>query len=191
MEDREEIFERLNSLLLDKKYADFMRQIDELNDIDVAEYLASLPDEAMLSAFRMLKKDAAAGIFSFMDIDMQESIIERMSDVEIAMIIEDLFVDDAVDILEELPAIMVKRILKIARPETRNLINKFLSYPEDSAGSVMTAEFIDLHKEMTVAQAIASIRKKGVDKETVYVAYVTNESRVLEGIVSLDRKSVV
>ena len=80
---------------------------------------------------------------------------------------------------------MVKRILKIARPETRNLINKFLSYPEDSAGSVMTAEFIDLHKEMTVAQAIASIRKKGIDKETVYVAYVTNESRVLEGIVSL------
>ncbi len=185
MEDREVIFERLNSLLLDKKYADFMHEIDELNDIDAAEYLMSLPDEAMLSAFRMLKKDTAAGIFSFMDIDMQESIIGRMSDSEIAMIIEDLFVDDAVDILEELPAIMVKRILKLSRPETRNLINKFLSYPEDSAGSVMTAEFIDLHKEMTVAQAIANIRKKGIDKETVYVAYVTNESRVLEGIVSL------
>ena len=185
MENREEIFEKLNSLLLDKKYADFMRQIDELNEIDAAEYLMSLPDEAMLSAFRMLKKDTAAGIFSFMDLDMQEALINRMSDVEISMIIEDLFVDDAVDILEELPAIMVKRILKIARPETRNLINKFLSYPEDSAGSVMTAEFIDLHKEMTVAQAIASIRKKGIDKETVYVAYVTNESRVLEGIVSL------
>ena len=185
MENRDIIFEQLNSLLLDKKYAEFMRQIDELNEIDAAEYLMSLPDEAMLSAFRMLKKDTAAGIFSFMDLDMQEALINRMSDVEISMIIEDLFVDDAVDILEELPAIMVKRILKIARPETRNLINKFLSYPEDSAGSVMTAEFIDLHKEMTVAQAIASIRKKGIDKETVYVAYVTNESRVLEGIVSL------
>ena len=185
MENREEIFERLNSLLLDKKYAEFMRLIDELNDIDAAEYLMSLPDEATLSVFRMLKKDAAAGIFSFIDLDMQESIINRMSDAEIAIIIEDLFVDDAVDILEELPAIMVKRILKLSRPETRNLINKFLSYPEDSAGSVMTAEYIDLHKEMTVAQAIASIRKKGIDKETVYVAYVTNESRVLEGIVSL------
>lgn len=185
MENREEIFERLNSLLLDKKYAEFMRLIDELNDIDAAEYLMSLPDEATLSVFRMLKKDAAAGIFSFMDLDMQESIINRMSDAEIAIIIEDLFVDDAVDILEELPAIMVKRILKLSRPETRTLINKFLSYPEDSAGSVMTAEYIDLHKEMTVAQAIASIRKKGIDKETVYVAYVTNESRVLEGIVSL------
>lgn len=185
MENREEIFEKLNSLLLDKKYADFMRAIDELNDIDAAEYLETLPDELMLSAFRMLKKDAAAGIFSFMDIDMQESLVDRMSDSEISMIIEDLFVDDAVDILEELPAIMVKRILKLSRPETRNLINKFLSYPEDSAGSVMTAEFLDLHKDMTVAQAIENIRKKGVDKETVYVAYVTNASRVLEGIVSL------
>ena len=185
MENREEIFEKLNSLLLDRKYSDFMHEIDELNAIDAAEYLMSLPDEMMLSAFRMLKKDTAADIFSFMDIDMQESIIGRMSDAEITMIIEDLFVDDAVDILEELPAIMVKRILKLSRPETRNLINKFLSYPDDSAGSVMTAEFLDLHKEMTVAEAIANIRKKGVDKETVYVAYVTNKSRVLEGIVSL------
>ena len=185
MENREEIFEKLNSLLLDKKYAEFMRAIDELNDIDAAEYLMSLPDELMLSAFRMLKKDAAADIFSFMEFEMQEAIIGRMSDTEIAMIIEDLFVDDAVDILEELPAIMVKRILKLSRPETRNLINKFLSYPEYSAGSVMTAEYIDLHKEMSVSQAIDNIRKKGVDKETIYVAYVTNESRVLEGIVSL------
>ena len=162
-----------------------MREIDELNEIDAAEYLESLPDELMLSAFRMLKKDAAADIFSFMDIEMQEAIIGRMSDTEIAMIIEELYVDDAVDILEELPAIMVKRILKLSRPETRDLINKFLSYPDESAGSVMTAEFIDLHKEMTVSQAIDNIRRKGIEKETVYVAYVTNESRVLEGIVSL------
>ena len=185
MENREEIFERLNELLASKKYSAFMREIDELNEIDAAEYLESLPDELMLSAFRMLKKDAAADIFSFMDIEMQEAIIGRMSDTEIAMIIEDLFVDDAVDILEELPAIMVKRILKLSRPETRDLINKFLSYPDESAGSVMTAEFIDLHKEMTVSRAIDNIRRKGIEKETVYVAYVTNESRVLEGIVSL------
>ena len=185
MENREEIFEILNTLLAEKKYAAFMRQLDELNDIDAAEYLTSLPDEQMISAFRMLKKDTAADIFSFMDFEMQETIIGRMSDVEIAMIIEDLFVDDAVDILEELPAIMVKKILKVSRPETRNLINKFLSYPDGSAGSVMTAEFIDLHKEMTVSQAIESIRRKGIDKETIYVAYVTNASRVLEGIVSL------
>ena len=185
MENREEIFELLNSLLENKKYAEFMRTIDELNDIDAADYLESLPDELELSAFRMLKKDAAAGIFAFMELDMQERLLNKMTDSELSMIIEDLFVDDAVDILEELPAIMVKRILKLSRPETRTLINKFLSYPEDSAGSVMTAEYLDLHKEMTVAQAINSIRRKGIDKETVYVAYVTNESRVLEGIVSL------
>jgi magnesium transporter len=133
----------------------------------------------------MLKKDAAADIFAFMELDMQERLLSKMTDSELSMIIEDLFVDDAVDILEELPAIMVKRILKLSRPETRTLINKFLSYPDESAGSVMTAEFLDLHKEMTVAQAIDNIRRKGIDKETVYVAYVTNESRVLEGIVSL------
>lgn len=185
MENATIVYEELNSLLEAKKYPEFMRWIDEINDIDAAEYLASLPPEHLLTAFRMLKKDVAADVFSFMDIEMQESIIAKMSDSEISMIIEDLFIDDAVDLLEELPAIMVKRILKISRPETRNLINKFLSYPENSAGSVMTAEFIDLHKEMTVAEAIDNIRRKGVDKETIYVAYVTNSSRVLEGIVSL------
>ena len=185
MENREEIFELLNSLLEGKKYAEFVKAIDELNDIDAADYLESLPDELELSAFRMLKKDAAADIFAFMELEMQERLLNKMTDSELSMIIEDLFVDDAVDILEELPAIMVKRILKLSRPETRNLINKFLSYPDESAGSVMTAEFLDLHKEMTVSKAIESIRKKGVDKETIYVAYVTNESRVLEGIVSL------
>lgn len=185
MENTTIVYEELSSLLEAKKYPEFMRRIDEINDIDAAEYLASLPPEHLLTAFRMLKKDVAADVFSFMDIEMQESIITKMSDSEISMIIEDLFIDDAVDLLEELPAIMVKRILKISRPETRNLINKFLSYPENSAGSVMTAEFIDLHKEMTVAEAIDNIRKKGVDKETIYVAYVTNSSRVLEGIVSL------
>lgn len=185
MENTTIVYEELSSLLEAKKYPEFMRRIDEINDIDAAEYLASLPPEHLLTAFRMLKKDVAADVFSFMDIEMQESIITKMSDSEISMIIEDLFIDDAVDLLEELPAIMVKRILKISRPETRNLINKFLSYPENSAGSVMTAEFIDLHKEMTVAEAIDNIRKKGVDKETIYVVYVTNSSRVLEGIVSL------
>lgn len=185
MENREEIFELLNSLLEGKKYAEFMKTIDELNDTDAADYLESLPDELELSAFRMLKKDAAADIFAFMELEMQERLLSKMTDSELSMIIEDLFVDDAVDILEELPAIMVKRILKLSRPETRNLINKFLSYPDESAGSVMTAEFLDLHKEMTVSKAIESIRKKGVDKETIYVAYVTNASRVLEGIVSL------
>ena len=185
MENREELYEMLNGLLAEKRYHAFMNEVDELNTVDAAEYLMSLPDEMLVTAFRMLKKDTAADIFAEIDSDLQEGIIEKMSDKELSIIIENLFVDDAVDMLEELPAIMVKRILRLSKPETRAIINKFLSYPEDSAGSIMTAEYIHLHKNMTVEQAIDSIRKKGVDKETVYMAYVTNASRVLEGIVSL------
>ena len=185
MENKEELYEMLNGLLSEKRYHAFMNEVDELNTVDAAEYLMSLPDELLVTAFRMLKKDTAADIFAEIDSDLQEGIIEKMSDKELSIIIENLFVDDAVDMLEELPAIMVKRILRLSKPETRAIINKFLSYPEDSAGSIMTAEYIHLHKNMTVEQAIDSIRKKGVDKETVYMAYVTNASRVLEGIVSL------
>ena len=185
METREELYEMLNGLLAEKRYHAFMNEVDELNTVDAAEYLMTLPDELLLTAFRMLKKDTAADIFAELDSDLQEGIIEKMSDKELSVIIEELFVDDAVDMLEELPASMVKRIMQLSKPETRALINKFLSYPEESAGSIMTAEFIDLHKNMTVEQAIQSIRRKGVDKETVYMAYVTDKSRVLEGIVSL------
>ena len=185
MENREELYEMLNGLLEEKRYHAFMKEVDELNTVDAAEYLMTLPDELLLTAFRMLKKNTAADIFAELDSDLQEGIIEKMSDKELSVIIEELFVDDAVDMLEELPASMVKRIMQLSKPETRALINKFLSYPEESAGSIMTAEFIDLHKNMTVEQAIQSIRRKGVDKETVYMAYVTDKSRVLEGIVSL------
>lgn len=185
MENREELYAKLNDLLAEKRYREFVREIDEINSVDAAEYLMTLPDDMLLAAYRMLKKNVAADIFAELEPELQESIIEKMSDKELSFIIEELFVDDAVDMLEELPASMVKRILKLSKPDTRALINKFLSYPEDSAGSIMTAEFIDLRKNMTVEEAVASIRKKGVDKETVYMAYVTDRSRVLEGIVSL------
>lgn len=185
MENREELYENLNGLLAEKRYHKFMTEIDDMNTVDAAEYLMSLSGEQLLTAFRMLKKNTAADVFAELDPELQETIIERMSDKELSVIIEDLFVDDAVDMLEELPAVMVKRILRLSKPDTRALINKFLSYPENSAGSVMTAEYINIHKHMTAEQAINSIRKKGIDKETVYMAYVTNASRVLEGIVSL------
>ncbi|MBR2431407.1 MAG: magnesium transporter [Clostridia bacterium] len=185
MENREELYAKLNTLLEEKRYREFVREIDEINSVDAAEYLMTLPDDMLLAAYRMLKKNVAADIFAELEPELQESIIEKMSDKEISTIIENLFVDDAVDMLEELPAVMVKRILRLSKPETRQLINKFLSYPEDSAGSIMTAEYINLHKSMTAEQAISSIRKKGLDKETVYMAYVTDSSRVLEGIVSL------
>ena len=178
--------EKLYTLLENKNYAEFMRAIDETEPIDIAELISSLPAERQLSVFRMFKKDISADIFAELESEVQERIISAAKDSEIASMIEELYVDDAVDMLEEIPANMVKRILQVAKPETRAIINKFLSYPEDSAGSIMTAEFIDLRKSMTVGEAIAHIRKKGIDKETVYVAYVTDNERVLQGTIRLE-----
>lgn len=181
-----EKFENLNELLEKKNYAAFMRAADEMNPVDAADFLTSLPESKQLAVFRMFKKDIAADIFAELDPEIQEKIISTATDTEISGMIEDLYIDDAVDMLEELPANMVKKILQVAKPETRSVINKFLSYPEDSAGSIMTAEFIDLRGTMTVEQAIAHIRKTGNEKETVYVAYVTDNSRVLKGTIRLE-----
>lgn len=172
-------------LLEARHYAELNERIAELRPVDAAELLSELPSEKIPIAFRLLKKNTAADIFAELDPDAQASIIAAMTEREIKGILNELFVDDAVDMLEEMPAGMVNRILQSATPATRAEINRFLSYPEDSAGSVMTSEFIDLRKNMTAAQAIERIRRIGLDKETVYVAYVTNASRVLEGVVPL------
>ncbi len=180
------VIEKLFTLLENKNYAEFMKIIDEAEPVDIAEFLMELPQEKQLAVFRMFKKDISADIFAELDIKAQEAIISSAGDREISELIEELYLDDAVDMLEELPANMVKRILKIAKPETRALINKFLSYPENSAGSLMTAEFVELKKTMTVGEAIAHIRKNGTQKETVYVAYVTDRTKILEGIILLE-----
>jgi magnesium transporter len=151
----------------------------------VAEFFNDLPEERQPSVFRLLEKDLAAEIFAELDGDVQETLIVAMSDREVRFMLDELFVDDAVDMLQEMPSNVVKRILKNATPETREQINRLLAYPEDSAGSIMTTEFIELRKSMTCAQAIDTIRRTGVDKETVYVAYVTDVSRHLEGIIRL------
>ena len=177
--------EQLNEYLDNRNYRQFTDLIDKTNPIDVAEYISSLPDNKLTRVFRLLKKDIAADIFAELESSAREKIILTTADRDLALIIDDLFVDDAVDLLEELPASMVKRILRLATPETRALINKFLQYPEDSAGSVMTAEYIDLKKSMTVAEAVAKIRRTGINKETVYTAFVVDSYRKLEGIVSL------
>lgn len=181
----EEKIEMLTELLDQKKYSDFIHFIDEISPVDAAEFLEALPQKRFPIVFRLLKKDTAADVFAELDPEKQAELIEAMTDREIALILNDLFVDDAVDMIEEMPAGMVERIMKNATPETRKEINRFLSYPEDSAGSVMTSEFIDLKKDLTAEQAVARIRRIGLDKETVYVAYVTNASRVLEGVVPL------
>lgn len=185
--EENEIFdmEKLNQLLEEKKYSQLVRELDEIPPVDAAEFLASLTENRAAVIFRMLKKDSAAEIFAELDPDLQTKLVELMTDREIKEIYEELYVDDAVDTLEEMPANVVKRILQLATPQTRAEINRFLAYPDDSAGSVMTSEFIDLKKSMTCEQAIAHIRKTGLDKETVYVAYVTDKSRVLQGVVPL------
>lgn len=181
----EEKFEALLALLDTKKYSDFIHLIDEMSPVDAAEFLEELPPKRFPVVFRLLKKDTAADIFAELDSEKQAELITAMTDREITLILNELFVDDAVDMIEEMPAGMVERIMKNATPETRTEINRFLSYPEDSAGSVMTSEFIDLKKNLTAKQAVERIRKIGLDKETIYVAYVTNSSRILEGVVPL------
>lgn len=181
----ENVFECLIDLLDNRHYVDFRNALEDLQPVEVADFFTELPAARIPTVFKLLTKDQAADVFAELDVDEQERIISAMTDREITAILEDLALDDAVDMLQELPASIVRRVMKNATPETRSDINRLLAYPEDSAGSVMTAEFIDLRRSMTCAQAVDHIRKTGVDKETVYVAYVTNESRVLQGIVPL------
>jgi len=180
----EDTFESLEDLLDNKKYADFVRELEKLNPIDAADFFENLPPKRIPAVFRLLKKDSAAEVFAELDTPTQERIITAMTDREISVIVEDLFLDDAVDMLSEMPANIVRRIKKNTTPETRAQINRLLAYPEDSAGSVMTSEFVDLRKSMTVSEAIKHIRQTGIDKETVYTAYVVDDRRILEGIVS-------
>ncbi len=177
--------DKLDEMLDARDFKLFIASVDTLNPVDAADYLSTLSPERLPVVFRLLKKDTAADIFAELEPDRQSHIISGMNDREICSMMDELFTDDAVNMLEEMPAGTVKRILKLATPETRAEINKFLAYPEDSAGGVMTSEFIDLRRKMTCAEAIERIRRIGRVSETVYVAYVTDRSRVLEGVVPL------
>ena len=157
----------------------------EENEVDIAEFLEELPQDKIVVVFRALPKEMAAEVFSNLEPDTQQVIIQSGTDQEVSAIVEELYVDDAVDMLEELPANVVKRVLKAARPDTRKLINQFLNYPDNSVGSIMTAEFTDLKQSMTVAQAIAHIRRTGENSESVYTCYVTDAGRRLEGVLTI------
>lgn len=184
-ENKLQEFNILTELLSHRSYASLIQRLDEMNPMDAAEYLTTLSTEQIPFVFRILRKDTAAEIFAELDPELQNLIVAQLSDREMREIIEELSTDDAVDMLEEMPANVVKKILQNASSETRAELNRFLSYPENSAGSVMTSEFIDLRRAMTCAQAVDRIRRTGLDKETVYVAYVTDEKRVLQGVVPL------
>ena len=180
-EKNDELMELLDSRNMKK----LRERMDEMQEFDVAEFLSSLTDNRMPMLFRLLSKERAAEVFANLDAPDQERIINSITDSELAGIVEELYVDDAVDMMEELPANVVKRVMRTATPETRNLINTYLHYPENSAGSIMTAEYVDLKKYMSVKEAFARIRRIGEDKETIYICFVTSAHRKLEGIVTV------
>ena len=159
--------------------------LDSMNVVDIAEELESQDSQQVLKIFRMLSKDAASDVFAYLTPELQQLIIEGITDKEINRIIDDLFLDDAVDFIEEMPASVVKRVLKNAPHDKREMINHFLQYPEDSVGSVMTIEYIELKIDSTVADAFSHIRETGMNKETVYTCYVIDPNRKLVGMVSI------
>ena len=177
--------EKALALLSAKKFSQLKELLREMNPVDLAGILEEMPLESLPLVYRLLPKELAAEAFAEMDNDQQEVLIQAFSDKELQEILDELYLDDAVDIIEEMPASVVKRILRQTKPEVRKKINEILHYPEDSAGSIMTIEYVDLKKAMTVEEAFHRIRSTGVDKETIYTCYVTDSDRKLEGLVTV------
>ncbi len=180
-----EILEQFRTLLNEKNYSKLRELAEEMNVQDVALVLDEMEDEDMLKMFRIFPKELAADVFAELEVESQQYIITSLSEKEAGIIIDNLYADDATDLLEEMPANVVKKILANAKPETRKDINHLLQYPEDSAGSIMTVEFVDLHINMTVEDAIQRIREYGSDSESIETLYVLNPKRVLLGTVGL------
>lgn len=183
--DRTELDELLFDLIQDKKYGQIRDLLSTMEPADIALLLGSVSEEELPLLFRILPKELAAETFVEMDGDEQELLIGAFSDRELKEVLDDLFVDDTVDLIEEMPANVVKRILRHTDAETRKSINEILHYPSDSAGSIMTVEYVSLRKDMTVEQAFARIRATGVDKETIYTCYVTDANRKLLGVITV------
>ncbi len=184
MERRIEL-EELRELLAAKKYTNIRQFLAELNEADIAFLMEELEEEERLKVYRILPKDLAADVFSYLEVDSQEAIINSLSDREAGNVIDNLMADDAADLLEEMPANVVERLLANANPETRQAVNQLLRYPEDSAGSIMTVEYVSLKESLTVDQAIERIRAVGLDSETINICYVLDARRELVGTVAL------
>ena len=180
MADTSSFVEQTVSRLLEqKKYHSLRDILDTMNPSDLAALLNELDEKRLPLVFRLLSKELAAEAFVEMDPEQQELLIRGFSDTELKEVLDELFVDDAVDIVEEMPANVVKRILAQAAPDMRKEINEILRYPEDSAGSWMTTEYVSLRPDMNVGEAILRIRRTGVDKETIYTCYVTRDRRLI------------
>lgn len=185
MDELKENLEELKELLKTRQYTRLRQSLAEVNDADIAAFIESLDEAELLKVFRILPKSSAADVFSYLEVENQQFIITALSDREAASIIDNLMADDATDLLEEMPANIVKKLLANASPETRRDINHLLRYPEDSAGSIMTVEYVDLKEDVTVQDAIERIRKVGVDSETINICYVLDRKRTLVGTVAL------
>lgn len=177
--------EREKKLISEKKYSVLKEDLINIPPIDVADFLDTLEEKESLLIFRLLPKGMAAEVFAHLSAERQAVLFNLVNESELRSILEDLFFDDKVDLLEEMPANVVKKILKNTSEVERKLINQFLMYPDYSAGSLMTIEFVDLKKEMTIKEALESVRKNAPDKETIYTCYVTDAERHLEGTISL------
>ena len=180
-----EIFELLTELLRNKKWQELKELLTEMNEQDIAELFMELEERDLTLIYRLLPKELAAEVFVNMEPEYQELLIRAFSDTELREVLDELYVDDAVDLIEEMPASLVKRILRHTDPDIRKSINQILRYPEDSAGSLMTIEYVDLKRSLTVADAFTRIRRTGVDKETIYTCYVTDSKRKLKGYVTV------
>ncbi len=186
MEEKD--FERFYSLIETNQLKQLKNELTEMAYPDIAEFIMSIEDEkTVVKVFRILPKDISADVFAYLDSDSQEIIVRLITDREIERLMDDLYVDDAVDFLEEVPANVVRRVLANTDRETREIINRFLKYPENCAGSVMTIEMVELHDRLTVGEAIKNIRRTGVDKETIYTCYVIDDKRHLVGTIPLRR----
>ena len=179
--------ERLDSLLESGKKNELRGALRMLNRVDIAQYLSELDTDKMLRVFRILPGEISSEVFSYMDDEQREKLISFIGDHEISALIDDMFIDDAVDFLEEMPDALVKRVLENVSPDTRKLINRFLSYPENSAGSIMTIEFCSIPMEYTVVQAMGEIKRTGLDKETINTEYVVDDGGRLVGTLPLRR----
>ncbi len=186
LEEMEIVFDKLSSFFEDRKFADLRILLLDMEPADIALFMEErLDDKEQIRFFRLLPKELASDVFVEIDSDTQETLIRSFTDKELKAVVDDMFLDDTVDIIEEMPANVVKRILLNSDPENRKQINELLEYPDDSAGSLMTPEFIALSPTMTVDQAFDKIRQTGLNKESIYTCYVTNKKKILIGVLSV------
>ena len=177
--------EKVLELIENKKFNELHEYLESINSADFPSLFDEIDEEKVIVLYRLLSKEKAAEVFAELDPDVQENLINYFTEKELKNVIDELFMDDTVDLIEEMPANVVKRILRNIKPSDRKIVNELLNYPEDSAGSIMTTEFIDLKEDMTVDEAFARIKKIGLKKETVYNCYVTTKDRKLIGIIDI------